>query len=149
MDAAHSRLAARPEAADDDPFVTDLMSTPVVAIVPDASLTVALRLLATYRVRHLPVIEGSLCVGMLLDTDIAHLLAYTPTPTRVPPLSAADVCRAAPMVRPRDRRSTAAARMRDMDVDAVVVMDGDRLVGIVTSSDVVRSIADEVAPSTY
>jgi CBS domain-containing protein len=39
--------------------------------------------------------------------------------------------------------------MRDMDVDAVVVMDGDRLVGIVTSSDVVRSIADEVAPSTY
>ena len=41
--------------------------------------------------------------------------------------------------------------MRHLDVDAVVVMDGDRLVGIVTSSDVVRSIADEVAaaPSTY
>jgi CBS domain-containing protein len=51
--------------------------------------------------------------------------------------------------RPRDRRSTAAARMYHLDVDAVVVMDGDRLVGIVTSSDVVRSIADEVAPSTY
>ena len=140
--------AARPDVADDDPFVASLMTTPVVAIVPDAPLTVALRLLATRRVRHLPVVDGSRCLGVLLDTDIAHLLAYSPRPTKVPSLYAADVCRTAPEVHARDRRSTAAARMRDANVDVALVMDGDRLVGIVTSTDLVRSIAADVAPAS-
>jgi len=140
--------AARPDVADDDPFVASLMTTPVVAIVPDAPLAVALRLLASRRVRHLPVVEGSRCLGVLLDTDIAHLLAYSPRPTNVPSLYVADVCRTAPEVHPRDRRSTAAARMRDSNVDFALVMDGDQLVGIVTSTDLVRSIAADVAPAS-
>jgi CBS domain len=94
--------AARPDVADDDPFVASLMTTPVVAIVPDAPLAVALRLLATRRVRHLPVVDGSRCLGVLLDTEIAHLLAYSPRPTKVPSLYAADVCRTAPEVHARD-----------------------------------------------
>jgi len=134
--------------ADDDPFVASLMTTPVVAIVPDAPLAVALRLLATRRVRHLPVVDGSRCLGVLLDTDIAHLLAYSPRPTKVPSLYAGDVCRTVPEVHTRDRRSTAAARMRDANVDVALVMDGDRLVGIVTSTDLVRSIAADVAPAS-
>jgi len=140
--------AARPDVADDDPFVASLMTTPVVAIVPDAPLAVALRLLTSRRVRHLPVVDGSRCLGVLLDTDIAHLLAYSPRPTNVPSLYVADVCRTAPEVHPRDRRSTAAARMRDSNVDFALVMDGDRLVGIVTSTDLVRSIAADVAPAS-
>jgi len=140
--------AARPDVADDDPFVASLMTTPVVAIVPDAPLAVALRLLTSRRVRHLPVVDGSRCLGVLLDTDIAHLLAYSPRPTNVPSLYAADVCRTAPEVHPRDRRSTAAARMRDSNVDFALVMDGDQLVGIVTSTDLVRSIAADVAPAS-
>ena len=140
--------AARPDVADDDPFVASLMTTPVVAIVPDAPLAVALRLLTSRRVRHLPVVDGSRCLGVLLDTDIAHLLAYSPRPTNVPSLYVADVCRTAPEVHPRDRRSTAAARMRDSNVDFALVMDGDQLVGIVTSTDLVRSIAADVAPAS-
>jgi|tagenome__1003787_1003787.scaffolds.fasta_scaffold18881265_1 CBS domain-containing protein len=142
-------LAARPEAADDDdPFVEDLMTTPVIAIVPDASLAVALRLLATRCVRHLPVVDGPHCLGIILETDIAHLLAYTPTPTSLPPFYAVDLCKAAPVVRPRDRRSTAAGRMRDANFDAALVIDDERLIGIVTSTDLVRSIAAEVAPAS-
>jgi len=139
--------AARPDVADDDPFVASLMTTPVVAIVPDAPLAVALRLLATRRVRHLPVVDGSRCLGVLLDTDIAHLLAYSPRPMNVASLYAADLCRTAPVVHARERRSTAAGRMRDSNVDVALVMDGDRLVGIVTSTDLVRSIAADAAPA--
>jgi CBS domain-containing protein len=146
MNVAEPRLAAPPEVVDDDPMVVHLMTTPVVAIVPTARLTVALHLLATHGVRHLPVVEEDRCVGMLLDTDIAHLLAYTTAPPAVPPLRVADLCRQAPVVTSRDRRSVAALRMRDMGVDAALVVDGGRLVGIVTSTDVIRSIADAVCP---
>jgi CBS domain-containing protein len=145
MDGARLR-AARPEAADDeDPFVEDLMTTPVVAIVPDAPLLVALRLLATHRVRHLPVMDGARCTGMIFDADVAHLLAWLPT--TVPSRCAADLCKFAPVVDARDRRSTAAARMRDADVDAALVVVGERLIGIVTSTDLIRSIADPGRPS--
>ena len=146
MDVARSHFAAPPEVVDDDPLVANLMTTPIVAIVPSADLSVALHQLATHRIRHLPVVDGSRCLGVLLDTDIAHLLAYTPPPTRIPPLCVADLCRRAPVVTPQDRRSTAALRMRDMGVDAALVVEGDRLVGIVTSTDVIRSIADAVGP---
>jgi CBS domain-containing protein len=39
------------------------------------------------------------------------------------------------------RRSLAARAVLAGDVDAVVVTDGDRLVGIVTATDLVRSLA--------
>ncbi len=146
MDVVQTHFAAPPEVVDDDPTVANLMTTPIVAIVPGADLSVALHLLATHRIRHLPVVDGSRCVGVVLDTDIAHLLAYAPTSTRVPPLCVADLCRRAPVVTPRDRRSTAAHRMRDMGVDVALVIDDDRLVGIVTSTDVIRSIAEAVGP---
>lgn len=146
MDVVRSHFAAPPEVVDDDPMVAYLMTTPIVAIVPGADLSVALHLLATHRIRHLPVVDGSRCIGVLFDTDIAHLLAYAPSSAQVPPLCVADLCRRAPVVTPRERRSIAAHRMRDMGVDVALVIDGDRLVGIVTSTDVIRSIAEAVGP---
>lgn len=141
MDTARSHLAAPPETVDDDPLVTELMTDRIVAIVPEARLKVALRLMAAQRVRHLPVVDGDRCVGVLLDTDIAHLLAHTPTVTRTPPLTVAEVCRRAPLLSPRDRRTTAATRMHELGTDAALVIDDGRLVGLVTASDIVRSLA--------
>jgi len=141
VDTARPRLAAPPETADDDPLVADLMTDHIVAIVPEARLKVALRLMAAHRVRHLPVVDGNRCVGVLLDSDIAHLLAHTPTVTHAPPLTVVEVCRRAPMLTPRDRRATAATRMHEMGTDAALVIDDGRLVGLVTATDIVRSLA--------
>jgi CBS domain-containing protein len=137
----HPHLAAPPDTVDDDPLVAELMTDHIVAIVPEARLKVALRLMAANHVRHLPVVDGGRCVGVLLDTDIAHLLAYTPAAMHLPPLAVAEVCRRVPVLTPQDRRTTAATRMRELDADAAVVVDGDRLVGLVTASDIVRSLA--------
>lgn len=141
MDTARPHLAAPPETVDDDPLVSALMTDRIVAIVPEARLKVALRLMAAQRVRHLPVVDGDRCVGVLLDTDIAHLLARTPTMTRTPPLTVAEVCRRAPLLSPDDRRTTAATRMHELGIDAALVIDDGRLVGLVTATDIVRSLA--------
>jgi CBS domain-containing protein len=138
-----NRLAAPPETLDDDPPVTELMTHRIVAIVPEADLSVALRLMAARGVRHLPVLDGTRCVGLVLETDVARVLAGGHPEPGVPPLRVADVCRSTPAVEPTASRSAAARRMHAEGIDAVLVTDGERLVGIVTATDLIRSLATD------
>jgi CBS domain-containing protein len=135
------QLAAPPEALDDDPPVTALMTAPVVAITADARLPVALRVMAAERVRHLPVVDGGRCVGMLLEGELARLLLGPALAAGVPSLPVGEVCRAVPRLTPGDRRSTAARHMHAAGIDAALVLDGERVVGIVTAADVLASLA--------
>jgi CBS domain-containing protein len=57
-------------------LVRDIMSTPLITIGPDATLTNAAELMARYRIRRLVVVDdtGSL-VGIVTTGDIARALA--------------------------------------------------------------------------
>jgi CBS domain-containing protein len=135
MSSQRPLLAAPPEAVDDDPPIGAVMTPRIVAITPDCPLQTGLGLMAANDVRHLPVMEGSRCLGVVLETDIVRAVAIGG-----PPLLGALV-RSVPMVPVGGRRSLAARAVLAGDVDAAVVIDGDRLVGIVTSTDLVRSLA--------
>ena len=137
----HRRLAAPPEARDDDPPVTALMMTHrVVGITSDVSLSTALRLMAEGRVRHLPVFEDARCRGLLFETDVVgHLLAGVPAELSAG--SIAHLVRSAPAVTTAARRSDVARRMRAEGLDAVLVTERGRLVGIATATDLIRSLA--------
>jgi CBS domain-containing protein len=135
MPSQRPHLAAPPEAVDDDPAISAVMTPRIVAITPDCPLQTGLGLMAANDVRHLPVVEGSRCLGVVLETDIVRAVAIGG-----PPLLGALV-RSVPMVPVGGRRSMAARAVLAGDVDAAVVTDGDRLVGIVTSTDLVRSLA--------
>lgn len=117
------------------------MTHRIVAIVPEAELSVALRLMAARGVRHLPVLDGARCVGIVLDTDVARLLAGTRPEPGVPSPRVRDVCRQVPALEPTASRSDAARSMHERGIDAVLVGDGERLLGIVTATDLVRSLA--------
>lgn len=134
-------LAAPTEALDDDPPLTEMMTTYLVGVTSTAPVSTALRLMAANGVRHLPVIRGRDCCGIVLEADLARFVAGGPgspahravrlveeltRPTRPLPLTA--------------RRSDAARRMHAESSDAVLVINEDRLVGIVTATDVVRSL---------
>ncbi len=141
MQTPQNRLAAPPEAMDDDPSVAAVMTPRIVAITPDAPLHTGLRLMASGNVRHLPVIDAAGCRGVVLETDLVNAVAIG-TPALVGPLA-----RPVPTLPVTRRRSEAAQAMLAGDVDAVLITDDDRLVGIVTATDMVRSLAQEAARS--
>ena len=134
-----ARLNAPPETLDEDPPLSRLMTHRLLGVTPDAELDVALRLLATTGFRHLPVLDGNRCVGVLIEADVLRALTQ-PRPALGPPRLVADLCRTAPALGPLDRRASAAAAMSDAGVDAVLVVERGRLLGIVTATDLVRSL---------
>ncbi|HET6393913.1 MAG TPA: CBS domain-containing protein, partial [Blastococcus sp.] len=138
------RLDARPETADDEPPVRQVMTPQVVAIVADADLLIASRIMAARSVRHLPVMDGPRCRGLLLEIDVVQALALADNPIVRPPLLAGELCRTAPVVHPGDHRSTAARQLRATGVDAALVCEGEAVVGILTATDLIRSLATEV-----
>jgi CBS domain-containing protein len=141
MTTASPRFNAPPEATDDDPPVRRDMTPDVVAVAADADLMVASRIMVGRRVRHLPVMDGPRCRGILLEIDVMQALALAENPLVRSPLLAGELCRTAPVVQPGDRRSAAAGQMRDTGIDAVLVCEGETLVGILTATDLIRSLA--------
>ena len=143
MSADHVHLAAPPETLDEDPPLAELMTAPLLGVTPDTGIKVALCLLTEAGVRHLPVMDGARCLGLVFEHDVLRRVADGGWMRSE--LSAGELCRPAPMLRPGDRRSAATGRMWHAGVDAVLVVADDKLIGIVTATDVLRSLAG--APS--
>lgn len=134
--------AAPPETMDEDPPLTRLMSTHLVGITPDAPLSAALQLMATRGVRHLPVIDGEGCRGVVLEVDLLRFIphGFGSLDERAGP-HVEDLIRPTQPLPVAARRSDAAHHMQAEHADAVLVTDNGRLVGIVTATDLVRSLA--------
>ena len=104
-----------------------------VTVSPDDHLAAARARMTSYGVRHLPVVDGSRLVGILSDRDLAahlgHLdhsrvnAAMTPNPVTV--ASDVDI-------------DTAAELMIGRKVRALPVVDGERVIGIVSSDDILE-----------
>ena len=56
-------------------LVIDVMSTPLVTVAPEASIEEASDRMATYKVKHLPVVSQGEVVGMVAARDIALAMA--------------------------------------------------------------------------
>ena len=55
--------------------VSDIMTTPVVTIGPEADLGQAIALMNQTGIRHIPVIEGNDIIGLIATMDIIRVLA--------------------------------------------------------------------------
>lgn len=132
---------APPDALDDDPLVTAVMTPRLVGISPDAPVATALGLMASTGVRHLPVLQGRRCLGLVVEADLVRHLAECGALVGGVRHPVAELCRPVEVLPAAARRSEAARAMRRGAGDAVLVADGEALVGIVTATDVVRSVA--------
>jgi CBS domain-containing protein len=125
------------------------MTHRLLGITPDTTLGVAARILAEAGVRHLPVLAGDRCIGVLTEAAVLRELTH-PDPPLGPVALVGQVCGTAAALNPGDRRGAAAAAMERTGTDAVLVVEHDRLVGIVTATDLVRSLvpsADRIGTS--
>ena len=139
----------------------DIMTTELTTLTPDTSLRDACAVLADNHVGGLPVIRGGKVVGLFSASDI---LTYITDLEGGPPsdslrhrrTSLDDVTVAELMtreiksLRPDASVEEAADFIRRNQIHRVLVMDGSQLVGIVTTTDVARAVADHrIRTNTY
>jgi acetoin utilization protein AcuB len=124
-------------------IVADVMTTNVVSISSNTSLADARRIMDAHRVRRLPVIDRGKLVGIVtrdaldkagpskLTTFSIHELSYLLTKLTVKEVMRHDVV----TVSPRMTVEEAVALAQSKQVGALIVTEGERVVGICTTND--------------
>lgn len=123
------------------PTVQKFMSAAPHSIGVDQPLSRAHAMLRDHRVRHLPVLRGGRLVGLLTERDlhlIESLAGVDQDTTRVDEAMATSVY-AVPPDTPLDEVVEEMAQHR---YGSVVVMESDRVVGIFTTVDACRALAE-------
>lgn len=127
-------------------LVQDVMQTEIHTVTLDTTLPEALRLTAQRGVRHLPVLDGDRLVGILSDRDLkramassasslaAHELTYLLDQLRVGEVMTRTVITIGRMFPIEE----AARLMVQEKIGALPVTEGERLIGLVTETDVLR-----------
>ncbi len=120
-------------------YAADVMTRSVVTVGPEEQLADAIRLMLEHRVSDLPVIgnDGRL-IGLLTERDLLHRVE-TGTDThghRVEDVMTRDV----PTVNETTPLDAVVRLMEARSVRRVPVVDGGRLVGIVSRSDLIRAL---------
>ncbi len=120
--------------------VAEFMSHPVHTVGCSVSLAEARERMTAAKVRHLVVMDGARCVGVLSDRDIYRWEAKKPIEPEVLPVGEAmspDVY----TVSPDAPLGDVTLEMARLGVGSAVVLSGDKLVGIFTTIDALRLLA--------
>ncbi len=144
--------------------VRDIMSTDPMTVAPDLTVTEAARLMVDNRIGALPVLEAGKLIGIVTEGDLImqdvklefptylHLLdgfiMYPPSTARfeseLKKAVAADVravMTADPITVQADASvEDAATLLVEKEVSRLPVLDGETLVGVISKSDIVRSL---------
>jgi len=115
--------------------VRDVMTSDPVTIAPDETLGDALGKMKKFEVHELPVLRGKVLAGIVTMSGIMRRRALPPT-TKVE-----TILQPAPEITPDDDLPTVAERMLQAGFRAMPVIERKRLIGIVSRTDLARSIA--------
>lgn len=121
---------------------SDVMSTPAITVEPGTSIWAAWSIMANTGLRHLVVASHGRCVGVVDDRTVFAQWPMGPLALRRRCVGEIMRGRTSCVLPYVDVRAVAVAMARDA-VDAVPVTEPDgTVVGIVTSSDVTRAVAE-------
>jgi acetoin utilization protein AcuB len=111
----------------------DVMSKNVVSIAPTTEIAVAREKLRNDEIDHLVVVEGKRVVGVVAGKDILRMRDDRPV--------SEVMSRTVATIEPDATLRRAAGIMRGRAVGCLPVVDDGRLVGIVTTSDLLTALA--------
>ncbi len=131
--------------------VRDLMTRPAATIRWDATIGAAWKLMRDRKIRHIPVLDadGGLA-GIVTDRDLRQVIFEPSIQEQLGNLAKAlniltikeVMTWGVVSVRPDTDIRQAARIMRDQKIGALPVVDGGRVVGVLTSTDVVKAFVD-------
>lgn len=119
-------------------FVRNWMSAPALTLGPTVTASAALSFMEKRRIRRLPVVEDGKLVGIVTKSDLlgAGSKPHVSGITRI-----AHVMTRKPIaIQGEETLETAAHLMLSNKISGMPVMDGDRLIGIITESDLFRAL---------
>jgi acetoin utilization protein AcuB len=134
-------------------LVRDLMTPDPITAVPETPVFEARQEMVRHRIRHLLVTERGRLLGIVTDRDIRLNLPSQATSLSVwevnyllARLTVDKVMTKTVITVGPDRDAGEAARlMLDHRIGGLPVVDGERVVGILTETDIVRAFAEGVA----
>jgi acetoin utilization protein AcuB len=126
------------------------MRSPVVSIGPETTVREAVDLMRARALRHLPVVDpGGRLVGIVTDRDLRQAVFAPVVQER---LGGGDAVGDIPVrevmtwavvtVRPATDLREAARLMHEQKIGALPVVEGDRLIGILTESDLLAAFEE-------
>ena len=122
-------------------LVRDIMSSPVAAVPPEATLEDAYRMMREKEIRHLLVFDGERVVGVVTDRDLRLATSALAASPFAPGSRVSSVMVRAPVTAsPDDPVEDAARAMRERKIGCLPVMEGQRLLGIVTGIDLLDAL---------
>ena len=122
----------------------DLMTSPAECLAPEETLVDAARMFSKYDVGSMPVVDGDTLVGVITDRDIivegvAKNLDLADT--QISKIMSRNVV----TVPVGDDALTVARVLADNQIRRVPVVDGDRVVGVVSQADVALELDNATA----
>lgn len=120
------------------------MTRQVVIVPPSLSIANAWEIMQSKQIRHLPVVQDGKIVGILSDRDLLRIAHTSPSgEIAFVPRSVADIMTLNPIVCAPDASiASVATVMTEKKIDALPVVANGRLVGLVTSTDLMQLLID-------
>jgi acetoin utilization protein AcuB len=122
--------------------VGDVMRTDVATIALDATVADALRSAQRRGIRHLPVMDRGMVVGIISDRDLKRALTGDNREGAGRPVTAADIMtRTVLTVSPNTTVGNACDTMMQEAVSALPVVAGSALIGMITEAEILALFA--------
>ena len=121
-------------------FVRNWMSAPAVVVPPVVPAGSALSFMEKRQIRRLPVVEDGRLVGIVTRSDLITALGKDKQKRRGEERSVEGIMTKRPVtVEQEETLERAAEIMLQKKISGIPVVDGERVVGIITESDIFRA----------
>jgi CBS domain-containing protein len=124
--------------------IANWMSRSPTCVRPDDNLAAAKKLMDAGRFRRLPVVESDKLIGIITERDLRQHWGYLDS-TKVNAAMTPDPL----TVSPRDTAENAARLMLQHKIGGLPVVDNSELVGILSTSDLIRALLNVIQATEH